>query len=210
MLMNISKFTHACVVLEKNNQSLVIDPGGWSQDLQIPENVVGIVVTHEHADHFDLANLERILATNSEIYIYTHVDIIAQLGELSDRGVAVSAGQELSVGDFVIKFTGGSHATIHPDYPVCANLGVLVDSGDFYYPGDSFASPYTPVSTLAVPAAAPWLKISEAMDFVKSVRPQKCFPTHNAVLSAEGRSVHYAWLEKACQTVDAEFMVLDD
>ena len=57
MLMNISKFTHACVVLEKNNQSLVIDPGGWSQNLQIPENVVGIVVTHEHADHFDLANL---------------------------------------------------------------------------------------------------------------------------------------------------------
>lgn len=176
--------------------------------MQIPNNVVGIIVTHEHGDHFDLARLREIVDKNQNTYIYAHVDIIAQLQGLPGKSVA--SGDMIEVGAFKVRFTGDKHAVIHPDFPVVANLGVLVDNGVFYYPGDSFTLPGTEVETLALPAAAPWLKISEAMDFVTAVKPRKCFPTHNAVLSPEGHQVFNAWLQKACDSIGTELMVLDD
>jgi L-ascorbate metabolism protein UlaG (beta-lactamase superfamily) len=207
--MEIKKYRHACLVLTKNNESLVIDPGGWSDDFVVPENVVGVVVTHEHGDHFDLSKLREILAAHPSIYIYAHVDIVAQLGDLTERGVPVSVGEETQVGSFSLRFTGGTHATIHPDYPVCANLGVLVDGGELYYPGDSFALPGCAINTLAVPASAPWMKIAEAMDFITTVKPKTCFPTHNAILSEQGHALANNWLSKAAESAGSVFRSLD-
>lgn len=207
--MEITKFKHACLVLTKNNQSLVIDPGEWSDDFTVPQNTVGIIVTHEHGDHFSFKKLREIIHDNPKSNIYAHVDIIAQLDDISGHGISVTAGETVDIGDFKVKFTGGVHATIHASYPVCANLGAVVDEGALYYPGDSFVLPDMPIETLAVPAAAPWLKISEAMDFINKVRPKTCFPTHNAILSEEGHSVFNAWLEKACSVTKTEFKSLD-
>ena len=207
--MEIKKYRHACLVLTKDNESLVIDPGGWSNNFVVPENVVGVVVTHEHGDHFDLKKLREIVAKNPSAYIYAHVDIIAQLEDLTEKGVPVSAGEEIRVGDFALRFTGGTHATIHPDYPVCANLGVIVDEGELYYPGDSFVLPNCTVKTLAVPASAPWMKIAEAMDFIKAVKPETCFPTHNVLLSSEGHDLTKAWLGRAAESVEATYTILD-
>lgn len=203
--MEITKYRHACLVLTKDTESLVIDPGGWSNDFVVPENVVGVVVTHEHGDHFDLEKLREIITKNPSAYIYAHVDIIAQLADLTERGVAVTAGEEKQVGAFALRFTGGTHATIHPDYPVCANLGVIVDNGELYYPGDSFALPNCAVKTLAVPCSAPWMKIAEAMDFITAVKPEACFPTHNALLSSEGHELAKAWLTKAANAVNSVY-----
>lgn len=203
--MEITKYRHACLVLTKNNKSLVIDPGGWSSDFVVPENVVGIVITHEHGDHFDIDKLRKIIATNPSTYIYTHVGIIAQLEELQGSGVAVSVGDTKRAGPFSLQFTGGVHATIHSDYPVPTNVGVIVDNGEFYYPGDSFALPECPVKILAVPASAPWLKISEAMNFLTAVNPKSYFPTHDALLSPEGRMLAKTWLEKAADTTGSVF-----
>ncbi len=66
---------------------------------------------------------------------------------------------------------------------MCQNVGVLIDNGEVYYPGDSFAEPGMPVKTLALPIAAPWMKTSEAMDFLTHVKPERAFPTHDAILS---------------------------
>lgn len=204
--MEIKKYRHACLVLTKNHESLVIDPGGWSDDFVVPGNVVGVVVTHEHADHFDLTKLRDIVAKNPTVYIYAHVDIIAQLAELTERGIAVSVGEDHQAGSFSLRFTGGSHATIHPAYPVPANLGVIVDNGALYYPGDSFILPGCTVTTLAVPASAPWMKLAEAMDFIVAVKPARYFPTHDAILSTAGRNLTQTWLDKAAQSVNASLV----
>lgn len=193
------------MVLTKSNQSLIIDPGIWSDDFKIPKNPVGVIITHEHADHLDVEKLKDIILANPNIYIYAHVDILAHISELSDNFRAVTQNESLQVGDFKLKFVGGDHAIIHPDHPVCANLGIVVDDGAFYYPGDSFVLPDCEIDTLAVPTDAPWLKISETMDFLVAVKPKYYLPVHNAVLSEEGREVFYAWLEKAARSVSAEF-----
>ena len=61
--MKLTKKSHACVRLEKDGQTLVIDPGGFSEE----DAAVGadaILVTHEHPDHFDEARLRAGLEAN--------------------------------------------------------------------------------------------------------------------------------------------------
>jgi hypothetical protein len=58
-----------------------------------------------------------------------------------------------------------------------------------YYPGDSFVLPEKPVDTLALPASAPWMKLSEAADFMTDIHPRLAFPTHDAILSDAGKNI---------------------
>lgn len=207
--MDIKKYMHACLVVTKDNQSLVIDPGQWSENLETPKNAVGIVITHEHGDHFDKSKIQQIASVNPKLCIYAHVSIIEQLGDISVEKRTVSAGDSVTCGPFTLEFTGGEHLSIHPDFPVPPNLGVVVDGGELYYPGDSFALPGVPVKNLAVPASAPWMKVAEAMDFIEAVKPAACFPTHNALLSDKGHQLTNSWLEKAAEKIGAKFLVLD-
>ena len=39
------------------------------------------------------------------------------------------------------------------------------------------------MEVLGLPTAAPWLKLSEAVDLLRAVRPRLAFPVHDAVLS---------------------------
>lgn len=188
--MKLTKYNHACLTLEHEGKLLVIDPGVWTTDLGVYENVVGIIVTHEHADHFDPTALGAIIAHNPEAKVIAHTDITRQLGTNGETlpYETVSAGDIVTVGPFTLEFFGGKHATIHSDIPDIANLGVFVND-TLYYPGDSFARPERPVSVLALPVSAPWLKISETMDFLTDTHPKLAFPTHDAILSDEGKGL---------------------
>jgi hypothetical protein len=61
-------------------------------------------------------------------------------------------------------------------------VGYLV-AKKFFYPGDNFTVPGEPVEVLGLPAGAPWLKISEVIDYVLAVHPKVAIPVHDAVLA---------------------------
>jgi L-ascorbate metabolism protein UlaG (beta-lactamase superfamily) len=200
--MKITKYRHACFVVEENNQSLVVDPGGWSTDFVVPQNVTVVVITHEHQDHLDTSHLTNIVAKNPDATIYAHADVVAQLGAFKTQ--TVKSGEEISVDRFKLEFFGGHHAVIAPDIPSIANLGVMVND-HLYYPGDSFVTPDKPVPVLALPVAAPWLKFSEVAHFVTTVRPQTAFPTHDAILSDEGQQLADRMVGSITQKVGARY-----
>jgi L-ascorbate metabolism protein UlaG (beta-lactamase superfamily) len=64
-----------------------------------------------------------------------------------------------------------------------------VDDGAFYHPGDSFFVPERKVDVLGLPTGAPWLKASEAVDFLREVSPRAAVPIHEAVLA--NPDLHY-------------------
>ena len=98
----------------------------------------------------------------------------------------MAAGQEFEAAGFSVRSFGGQHALIHPQIPVVANVGYLVDS-NVYHPGDSFAIPDgVDVRTLLVPIHAPWNKVGEVVDFVIGVRAPRAFPIHDALLNQAG------------------------
>ena len=185
--MNVTKYEHACFTVEKDDQVLVVDPGSFTTDFIAPEGVIAIIITHEHADHFDAELISAIIDKNPEAVIIGDASITNQIEAFETR--PVTAGETLEVGPFHLEFFGGKHASIHDSLPTPPNLGVMVDEL-LYYPGDSFYVPEDhSVDTLALPVAAPWLKISEAMDFLAAIHPRVAFPTHDAILSNTGKGL---------------------
>lgn len=203
VVMKLTKYSHACFVAHLDNQSVVIDPGGWSADFKVPEDVVGIVVTHEHADHLDLERLQSIQAVCPDAIIYAHERVTAHITGLNAQ--PVTTGKIVHVGDFALEFVGGEHAEIHSSFPHIANLGVMINDL-VYYPGDSFELPSRPVEVLAIPAAAPWMKISEAMDFLDKVRPSAVFPTHDFILSDTGQRLADQLLMNVAEQIGANYI----
>lgn len=185
--MKLTKYEHACFTVENDGNTLIVDPGEWSRDFVCPNNVVGVVITHEHPDHFVPTLLQEIIAKNPDAVVYTLATIASQLQDLPVQVVA--PGDVVEIGSsHHLAFFGGQHATVHPDVPRVANVGVLIND-TLYYPGDSFYLPECHVEWLALPVAAPWLRLAESIDFARAINAQHVFPTHDAILSAEGKGV---------------------
>ncbi|HEU4715487.1 MAG TPA: MBL fold metallo-hydrolase [Candidatus Saccharimonadales bacterium] len=204
--MKLTKYDHACFTVEKDHQMLVVDPGNFSTDYLPSNNVVGIVITHEHADHYDPEQIAAIVDKNPEAVIIGHEDVISKVEVFKTQ--AVDAGDKLTIGLFELEFFGGTHAVIHRTMPVVANLGVMINDL-LYYPGDSFTLPGRAIDTLAIPAGAPWLKIGDAMDFLELVKPRFAFPTHDAVLSDVGKGLADRLLGSVAEREGIEYRRLD-
>lgn len=206
--MKVTKHRHACFTVEDTNKTIVVDPGVWTEDLGTPENVVAVVITHEHQDHFDQSMIDALFAHNPDIVVISHDAVTSKLqDDVAHKTVA--AGDTITVGPFSLEFFGGRHATIHPDIPVVANLGVMIND-KLYYPGDSFTVPKKPVDTLALPVSAPWLKISETMDFLTAVAPRLAFPTHDAILSGTGKELVDRMINGVAKNAGSNYQRLSD
>lgn len=205
--MKITKYEHACLVVEDSGQALVIDPGGYTTDFVVPTNAVAVIITHEHADHLHREHLQAIVAKNPDVCIIAHADVTAQLQDFTTKSVVANEG--VKVGSFELEFFGGKHALITPEWGSIANLGVMVNN-QLYYPGDSFTVPDRQVEVLALPVAAPWLKISETIDFLQAVRPKLVFPTHDAILSEAGKGLPDSMLPPIAQKAGASYQRLHE
>jgi L-ascorbate metabolism protein UlaG (beta-lactamase superfamily) len=205
--MRVTKYEHAALVLETEGKALVVDPGLFTNPLTDMHHVVAIVLTHQHADHWTAEHLDRILRTAGPVPIYAPAGVAASAPGYEIT--IVSAGDSVRVGPFALEFFGGVHAVIHESIPLVDNVGVLVNEA-FYYPGDSYAVPRgRDIGLLAAPVGAPWLKISEAMDFVLAVQPRRAFATHDMTLSTIGREMGRERLKWAVEQHGGEFLVLE-
>lgn len=198
--MRFTKFTHACVRLERDGAVLVIDPGGFSEAAAL-DGADAVLITHEHADHLDVDKLVDAGARRPSLTVYAHPDVVSKLAVL-DEAVQVhpvNAGDEFTAAGFGIRAGGGQHAVIHPDIPRIANIGYLIDES-LYHPGDSVdpadLPPGAEVETLLLPINAPWQRLAEAVDFVRAVAPQRAYAVHDHLLSAAGGKVYDTNLSK--------------
>lgn len=205
--MRVTKFEHAALRIDEGSETLVIDPGSFTAPLDGLGGVVGVVLTHEHPDHWTPEHLDHILRAAPGTPIYAPSGV-AQAA--SDHDITVVApGETVEVGSFTLRFFGGTHEVIHSSIPTIENVGVLVNDA-FYYPGDSYAVPEgVRVDTLAAPLGAPWLKVGEAIDFVLSVAPRRAFGTHDMTLSDAGKAMHRDRLKWATEQDGGTFSVLE-
>lgn len=205
--MRVTKFEHAALRLDAGGQTLLIDPGSFTAPLNDLADVVGVVITHEHPDHWTTEHLDRILRAAPGVPIFATAGV-ARAAEGYEI-TAVAPGDAVEAGDFRLRFFGGAHEVIHSSLPTIENVGVLVND-EFYYPGDSYAVPAdVTVATLAAPLGAPWLKIGEAMDYVLAVAPRRAFGTHDMTLSVIGKNMHRQRLQWATEQGGGEFFVLE-
>jgi len=187
--MNLTKKAHACVRLEKDGRTLVIDPGIFSEpDAAVDADAV--LITHEHVDHFSEELLRTALEAHPGAELWTLASVAGQVSAaFPGRVHTVGNGDTFSAAGFDVRVYGELHALIHPDVPRVTNIGFLVD-GAVFHPGDALTVPDQPVDTLLLPVHAPWNKVSEVIDYVRAVRPRRAIDVHDALLTELARPIY--------------------
>lgn len=183
--MHITKLGHSCVVVEEGTAKILIDPGAYSTTQNEVRGLAAIIVTQEHPDHLDLASLKQVLASNPGASVITNRGVGSILAAEGIAYQLVEDGQSTTVGGVTIEGYGDAHAPIYAGVKSVVNTGYLI-GGKFYHPGDALHVPARPVAVLALPVVAPWLKLAEALDYAKAVKPKACFPIHDGVLKIFG------------------------
>jgi L-ascorbate metabolism protein UlaG (beta-lactamase superfamily) len=205
--MRLTKLEHACVRLEKDSTSVVVDPGIWSAPGTL-DGAAAVLVTHEHFDHLDADALRAALGSDPDLTLWANASVAGQFGEFGDRVHTVQAGDAVDVAGFTVHVYGREHALLYQEIPVIANTGFLVD-GTVFHPGDSFTVPEAGVDMLLLPVSAPWLKVSEMIDYAREVAPRQGLAIHDALLSDKGLAVLANWLGLAGKPSGASFERVD-
>ena len=203
--MRITKHEHACLVVENGGQELIVDPGMYSPNPPKVSNPVAITLSHIHDDHSYQPHLESLIKDFPNVVFFGTEEVAEKLQSLEIT--VVRHGDRHVVGSFTLDFFGYLHQEIHRSIPLVQNFGLLVNS-DLYYPGDSYTIPEVRVKILACPASAPWLKIADVIDFLGQIKPQRCFPTHNALLSEHGHDLQNSRIQEITETGGGEFRYL--
>lgn len=194
--MRITKFGHACVRLEESGRSVLVDPGVFT-DREAVEGADAVLLTHEHPDHYSADHLAACDAP-----VYTHAGLAEQIRQerpdLAERVHEVSPGEELDLAGISVRPVGEWHAVIHPDLPRVHNLGYVVSAGgtSVFHPGDALTGPDQAVDVLCVVVSAPWMKVSEAIDFVRTVGAPRNLAIHDSVYSEVGLGIVDGHMER--------------
>jgi len=184
MAMQLTSMGHSCVRLTTAGRTLVIDPGAYSERTSI-DGAEAVLITHEHPDHFDVDLLRTAAAADPRLGIWTNESIAGMLVDLGGRVHTVSDGASFTAAGMDVTVHGAWHATIHPDLPPTRNVCFLVGS-EVFHPGDSFTQPGAPAATVLLPVYAPWMKLSEAIQFARDLRPQRLIAIHDGMLNERG------------------------
>jgi L-ascorbate metabolism protein UlaG (beta-lactamase superfamily) len=182
--MELTKQGHACVVLSKGDQRIVLDPGSFTDPAAL-DGATAVLITHEHPDHFEPQRLRAALDADPALEVWTNASVAGQLEGLGSRVHVVGHGDAVSVAGVEVHVHGELHAEIHPDIPRIANVGFLV-AGQVFHPGDALTVPDEPVATLLLPVHAPWSKLAEVIDYVRAVDADQAYAVHDGALNDIG------------------------
>ena len=205
--MKITKFGHCCFLVEEDNLRILTDPGNYSTGQNQVKGIDIILISHhEHQDHLFLDSLNTIFRNNPSARVMTNSSVAARLERAQIPSIVLEDGDKTSEKGVLIEAIGRKHSVIHPELPAIQNTGYLISSR-LFYPGDAFTNPHRPVDILALPLSAPWLKLSEAIDYAKEIKPKICFPVHDGNLKFP-ESIYRA-TKTILDPLRIEFLLLD-
>jgi L-ascorbate metabolism protein UlaG (beta-lactamase superfamily) len=206
--MELTHFGHSCLLASFPDATVLFDPGTFSHGFEGITGLSAILITHQHPDHADPERLPALLEANPQAALYADPQTAAQLG---GAWTTVNVGDQLSIGSLTVRGVGGRHAVIHPDLPVIDNISYLIGDDEhpakLMHPGDALFVPDEPIDVLATPAAAPWMKISEAVDYLRAVAPTHAVPIHHGIVAPEARGIYFGRLS---EMTDTDFRVLTE
>jgi L-ascorbate metabolism protein UlaG (beta-lactamase superfamily) len=182
--MRVSKYIHACLLVEDGEDRILFDPGKFSfvEGLVEPDgfrDLSAIILTHRHPDHVDDDALKKIVENNPSAAVLTNTEIQAHLAEAGINAEVFETGRR-TIGKFTLEAIGAEHAPIL-NAKTPQNIAYVVD-GRFLHPGDSFdhsLDAYQGIQALALPIMAPWTTELEVAEFARRISPRLIIPIHD-------------------------------
>jgi len=176
--MKIKKLGHCCLIIETNGKRIMTDHGSFSTAQKDELGIDLILYTHEHQDHYHWDTLKEVLKNNPEAQIVTNTAVGKLLSESGIDFKKVEDGEVFNFNGIQIKGFGNLHAEIYNTYGRVQNTGYMINS--LCFPGDAFANPNCKVDIIALPITGPWMRIKDAIDYAKMLKPRVVFPVHDA------------------------------
>ena len=176
--MQLTKHVHSCVRIDDGDRTLVFDPGVFSDVDAALDGADAVLITHIHPDHVHPDALTAALGADPRLRLYAPAAVAETFAQFGEQVVTVGPGETFEAAGFSVQTFGGQHALIHPQVPIVANVGYVVD-GAVAHPGDSLVVPPVPVDTLLLPTMAPWSKLSEVIDYTVAARAPHVLPIHD-------------------------------
>jgi hypothetical protein len=148
------------------------------------------------------------LQNSPDAKIFTNNGVGRLLSRASIQYSLLEEGSSVSEKGVTIQAFGKKHAVILQELPLVDNTGYLI-SNRLFIPGDALTTPPVPVEILALPVAGPWLKLSEAVEYVKNVKPRFCFPVHEAIMKEPMASQVTSWPQKSIEVFGTKFLSIE-
>ncbi|MEI5676049.1 MULTISPECIES: MBL fold metallo-hydrolase [unclassified Nocardioides] len=187
--MRITKFGHSCVRVEHDGATIVLDPGVFT-DRSALDGADAVLITHEHPDHYLPDHLAAV-----DVPVFT-IDAVAakiraDVPDVGERTTVVAPGDSFEVVGIPVRAVGELHAVIHPELPRFHNSGYVITAGTekVFHPGDALTGPDEAVDVLLAPVCAPWMRVSEGVDFARSVGAPRNVAIHDRVFSDAGLGI---------------------
>lgn len=207
--MKITKLGHCCLVIEEKGLMILTDPGAYSTAQNDVKKVDVVLITHDHPDHLHTESLKKVLANNPQAEVITNASVGALLDKEGIKYTLVSHGQTTERKGVNIAGYGTEHAFIYETVKTGENTGYFI--GDkLFYPGDAFYDPGRPVDVLALPVAGPWMKISDALEYAKKIKPRAAFPVHDGMLFTDRLGPVHRLPESVLVPLGIKFVVIKE
>jgi L-ascorbate metabolism protein UlaG (beta-lactamase superfamily) len=179
--MLVTKFGHCCLLLDVGGVKILTDPGSFTTAQNDLANIDAVLITHSHGDHYHAESAAQIRANNPDAVFIANAEVGTLLEAQQILYTKVSDGEAAEVKGVRIEGFGTKHAEIYGDMGQVENTGYFV-GGKFYFPGDNFHNPGKKVDVLALPVAAPWLKIKDVIDYAKDMKARTAFGVHDGMI----------------------------
>ncbi|WP_214106174.1 MBL fold metallo-hydrolase [Acrocarpospora catenulata] len=187
--LTLTHLGHSCVLLEfSTGTRVLLDPGAYGPSLSDIAAVDAVVVTHAHPDHLDLDHLAQVTATSGAIPLFGAPDVAELVREAGVEFHAVEEGG-FSIGSVDVTAVLTTHEQLYPGVPLPINYG-FVFAGRVFAPGDSLSAVPVDADVLLAPLGAPWMKLSEGIDYVRRMAARTVIPIHDAGLAPVHRALH--------------------
>jgi L-ascorbate metabolism protein UlaG (beta-lactamase superfamily) len=205
--MKITKLGHCCLLIEEAGKTILTDPGSFTDTQNSITGIDLVVISHEHGDHLHVDSLKQVIAHNPDAIIVTNSGV----GKILDaEGIVyqvLEGTSKATIHDILIEAFDGKHEEIFEEIGQVQNTGYMF-AGRLFYPGDSFKNPERLIEILALPVAGPWCRLPDAIRYALTLKPQKAFPVHDAVLKHSGMA--HTIPQKVLTTHGIEFVPMDE
>ena len=178
--MKITKFGHSCFLIEDKGVRVLFDPGNMSKAQNKVRNIDAIIITHKHSDHMCVESIKKIMANNKSAEIISNAQVAGILAEYDYKVKVVEEGEnsKYDLKGMKIEAFGNDHVYIYTGIPTPQNTAYMINN-KLFNTGDALINPPKKVDILIFIVTAPWIKLSEILDFIFDVKPRIAIPAHD-------------------------------
>lgn len=191
--MKLTKYVHACVLVEDEQHTTLFDPGQFSWesglfDVSKLEKLDFVIITHEHFDHFSESFVQALAQKFPDAKFLSTPEVAQKLKALGITNTSADSN------DFV-KLTPLDHDSMEPlrPGPMCQNVAVNYKD-KVSHPGDSHHLTESK-EVLFLPVAGSWGSTIEAVRMTVKLKPKAIVPIHDWMWNDKWRSTMYDRME---------------